>query len=483
MAASRISEMNESGNKGNTLITEVDRNGTTGNYSPIDNPPAEDTSSTRSRQAVHPSNPAGFLANRKRELDQKGIGNGGEDYNLLIGLPWSISPEEFTRLQNSGETFSEMLTIANKLYAEAVGSPSRISQLSEGGLSDDARTYQRSFYESREQYPPPMFFRADMLDLETAVELNIPGGGHGLMESITSTTSENKKFGIGLARGWAEGLRDLSGKHNPRVHIPVYNTRTEPQERYFAKILQSMGIQVSFYMWSAPLPSPKDADIVFRFGLNSSIKKKGWPELWEAYLSGDVKIEPPPTSLYDSKIGHLLPFIPEVADRFPDAVRDLFPPTWLVSHDTEVPILEKGMEKMMAVDDIPYLGQKQREFVLKYAGADPSIYGAGKAVYQLDGKRTGRHGAEELLIKALYDWDNSKNPWMLQPRLKVPHEVTYLDPSASRRLTSDSMRARIMPNYRQTDTGIELIGGSALFSKKWKVHGQSDSVHCAIQVV
>ena len=136
-----------------------------------------------------------------------------------------------------------------------------------------------------------------------------------------------------------------------------------------------------------------------------------------------------------------------------------------------------GTKRVVDVDELPYLSTGERRLVLKYAGGDV-LYGcAGHAVYQLDGKRKGQYGAEDLMMRALIDWDSRGDPWLLQERLRSPFEITYFDDD-KRELATESMRARIMPCYSVFDGKSQLIAASALFNRSWKVHGNSQSVFC-----
>ena len=422
-----------------------------------------------------PTGLASVLFSWKKKLDVAQVGYGGRNLNLQMGMPFKVHSEDVEALVAKGEVFVTMLRTANELYRDSFDG-SFVWKLAEGGLTTRAVAYQRKLYETRD-VPLPAFFRADMLSLDKAVELNIPGGGLGLMEAVSQVCPSASRFGNGLARSWANGLKELTGKDHPRVYLPIHNNNVVGSVNYFVKMLGKCGIFVGTYRTNNALPSPKDADVVFRFGLNRSVKMSGWDALFDAYLTGDVVIEPAPVSLYDSKISELLAFHPATSYAFPDTVRDAFPQTWLATADNEVTVGVNGNKRIVGVDELASLSAGERRFVLKYAGADDALRCAGHAVYQLDGKRRGRHGAEDVLLSALLDWDSKSDPWILQERLRAPFDVTYFDNKA-RALVTESLRARIMPCYRVLGDKVELIAGSALFNKNWKVHGNPQSVFC-----
>jgi hypothetical protein len=149
----------------------------------------------------------GKLIRWKHKLDSLGIGYGGGNYNMRVGMPFRITSDQFERLRRRGLLYAQMFDIANRLYAESLSNPSIVTKLVEGGMMPWGVEIQHALYEIKDPVRLPLFFRADMLSLEKTVELNIPGGGLSLMHSIDLVTLKRRTFGKGLAEGWAEGLR------------------------------------------------------------------------------------------------------------------------------------------------------------------------------------------------------------------------------------------------------------------------------------
>jgi hypothetical protein len=421
----------------------------------------------------------GRLVHQKQILDRMGVGHLSEGFSLMVGEPFLITGMDFDRMVRYGGLYAQMLKTANRLYANSLDGGSIVTRLAEGGLSREAVMCQRALYTELYEDRLPLLFRADMLSLDKTVELNMPGGGLAIMESIAKVTAPDGGFGMGLAMDWAEALRELSGKKHPRVALPLYKDCRGEQE-YFAGLLNSLGVPAVLH--STELPDPGDIDVLVRFVLEGQVKHKGWGKVWDAYTSGDVKIEPPPTSLYDSKVAELLAFHPATRRFFPDEVRGMFPETWLVERGGVVTVASGSGVKKVKMEDIASLPPKQRVFALKYAGAGPELSGGGRGVYQMDTKKGGKFDPDGLMHRAMSDWGGRHDPWLLQRRLRVDFPVTYLD--EQERLASAEMRARIMPYYWMRENGdVQIIGGAAVFRNNWKVHAQKDAVISAIRVV
>ncbi|MFH1126386.1 MAG: hypothetical protein V1703_04620 [Candidatus Altiarchaeota archaeon] len=424
--------------------------------------------------------PPSELTALKRRFDAMKIGFGGGDYSLLIGPPFMISQREFERLQGFGRLYAQLFNTVNRLYLDSVkqlkqpGKRSTVLKLLEGGLDDRAVWYQHRLYEGK-PVRLPVFMRADMLSLDRTVELNIPGSGLGWMDSMDGYAPGRRNFGCGLARGWAEGLKRLTGKERPRVALPLYSEDVRNELNHFAGALSAMGVETLVY--GRDLPDPAKVDVIVRFSMNYMTSRPGWNEIWDAYMAGKLEIEPPPTSIYDTKIPFYLPFFSETRSAFPDAMRELFPRTWLVEPEGKIPLIIGGVEKEVDVERIPDLPGKERELVIKYAGSKSALGGGGRAVFQLDGSR---EGARKLIQQALRDLRLEEDPWVIQERLKKYFDVEYLTPEGG--LSTARMHARIMPYYRLQEGQVVVDGGSVLFSENWKVHGAHKSVHCPIRV-
>jgi hypothetical protein len=279
-----------------------------------------------------------------------------------------------------------------------------------------------------------------------------------------------------LVAGFVDGLRKISGKNNPRVAFPLHGEGERNNLEHFVKQLISRGIRAKIY--NSKPPELSDVDVLFRFNLNYAVNQQGWEDYFKAYLRGDIIIEPPPTTVYDSKGAQILPYHPDTRERFSDAVRSIFPRTYLAEEGAEVTTTGTS-SRTVKMEEIPHLPASERRFVIKYGGNHGKLLGGGWGVQKLDVKGQGEYSAEKLMTRALSDWREKSEPWLIQERIRRDFDVTFLQDGE---LKKDKMRARIMPFNRIIDGNPEIIGGSALFSINWKVHGQPDSVHCAIKV-
>ena len=231
-------------------------------------------------------------------------------------------------------------------------------------------------------------------------------------------------------------------------------------------------------MYFKEVPEPGDVKFVRRPPLEDLVSYQGADELIEAHFRGELAIEPSLSLLYDQKIAVVFPFDPRLRDEYPDEVRTLFPESYLVQ-DEITPCFD-GQE--LSWDQIIKLSRKQRQFIVKFAGASKGVRAGGKAVYNLSDCNLQQ--AEQIISQALADWREYHRPWLIQRRVKKKFDVTFLDP-ATQEIVTKPYYAMFRPMYLFPGDGQEprIIDHCALFRAEWKVHGSSDAVNLPVEPV
>lgn len=416
------------------------------------------------------------------KLDSLGIGDAKNNpkgrYNLLVGAqPFTISQSEFAHMTVKGTLLMQLLTTCNQMYRESLSNPGLVSRLFEIGLSSKAVDLQRKFYEEG-RIRMPLFVRADMPNIEKIIEFDVPGHGWGLMHSIEDVTLDKPTFGDWMYRGIVSGVRSLTGKSRPNVALIIPDNEVRDYTEYFARRLRGGGVNIMVFGPNyAPIPSEFDV-VITNEDMNCIAGHDYYTDILKAYLAGSIELEPSPTTLYKRKTALILVSHPETRNRFPDEIRDLFPETYLVEPNGTVPIETKNGMVDIPFEQLPEQPCSKRRFVLKYAGSKEELNAGGAAVFDFEG---GRNGAIQKMTTALLDYSERNDPWILQRKVKTKYPTIYLTPQDT--LAVEMMHTRITPLYLFQGNGCKIIGGSALFSRNWKVHGNPHSVHCAINVI
>ena len=402
----------------------------------------------------------------------------------------------YESLRWNGRVIRGWLEATADVYLQAMVEKSPFSidleRLFQAGMRADEVRLQDRLIESR-GIRIPSIVRADMMDGDKVCEVQIFGQGWEHMHAISQVMlGDDANFGIGLDYGFLKAMQDLTGREKPGIlylnsHRPTYSGSS-----YFLGEVARLGGRTYLTHHKYPIPNLEGYDVVaspMGYPLRAFNDFEGASRMWKAYRDGKIQMEPPPIQLFRSKFAMALPFHPNTSELYSDAVRDLFPPTIIVD-----PMISPGLPEMIASEDGTFtldwervtpwdrvceLPASRRRLVLKYGGAysQKGEGGGSKGVFDLEG---GRKGVKEHMDNALSDAENDA-PWVVQMKIDSDYQVPRWEDG---HLQYDRMHMRLTPVYwLPIAGGAEIMGGSALFRRDWKVHGQPDSVNHAIQVV
>ena len=413
----------------------------------------------------------------KKFFDELCIGYGGSpDCRCVVGPePFFVTQSDHDRLVAQGKLFAQWFSITHQLCLRAYRDPSFrwFAEIIEGDINTDAVALHRRAY-AENIVTLPVLARADMVDLGTTVEVQVPGSGWGYMTAIYSTMNGHSVF-PGPFRGMGEAIRTVTGSsQSPSAYI-LYNDPFFREVEYFCSWCQREGIPLRMYF--KEVPKPQEVRFVRRPPLEDLVSYQGASALIEAHFRGDLAIEPNLSLLYDQKIAAAFPFDPRIKDEYTDEIRELFPETYLIQ-DEVTPSFDG---RQFSWQDIIGLSRKQRQFIVKFAGAKKGMRAGGKAVYNLSD--CNAQEAEQIINQALADWRDHRKPWLIQRRVKKKFDVTFLDP-ASQEIVTRPYYAMFRPMYLFPRNGDEplIIDHCALFRGEWKVHGSSDAVNLPVEI-
>lgn len=372
----------------------------------------------------------------------------------------------------------------------------------EWGLSADALEFQRLSTELGEE---PSVGRIDSVTLETRqkiAEVQWKGGGEGFIAAIDHTYRHlfplrEGQWPLGeLAHNWRHVFRRKAG----RDVIHVLNTGRSiwrKGEQFLADELEPFGIKLLFLSPDG-IPSALriqdekvcveidgelyPVDFIYLDRLSEAVSPETLTKLCRLALDGKVKIEPPPSYIFNQKIGLALPFMPDYRNLFSDQIREILIPSVLVTDDKPNcnPLINSIshpkrdlLGDLQSWDDILRLPRSLREcLIFKCASADQEYNHGGHGVWQIGGStEVAKRNLERILnrVKTL------KEPWIVQPYIHETRDVPVAHPDTpdvTQRINAHA-RFGIYCGY-QNQTSF-LLGGIANFGSYWKVAGKKAS--------
>ena len=413
----------------------------------------------------------------KQFFDGLRIGyDGSSDCRCVVGPePFFISQSDYNQLVAQGKLFQQWFAITHQLCLRAYRDSSFrwFADIIEGDVNANAVAVHRRAY-ANNIVTLPVLARADMANLGVTVEVQVPGSGWGYMTAIYSTVNGHSVF-PGPVRGMGEAIRTVTGSsQSPSAYI-LYNDPFSREVEYFCRRCRETDISLKMYF--KEVPKPQDVKFVRRPPLEDLVSYQGADELIEAHFRGDLAIEPNLSLLYDQKIAVAFPFDPRIRDEYTNEIRALFPETYLIQ-DEVTPCFDGQQFSWQNIID---LSRKQRQFIVKFAGAKKGMRAGGKAVFNLSDRNLEQ--TKQIIAQALADWRDRRMPWLIQRRVKKKFDVTFLDP-VSQEIATKPYYAMFRPMYLFPRNGEEpsIIDHCALFREDWKVHGSSDAVNLPVEI-
>jgi len=409
------------------------------------------------------------------------------DQAMQIGPePFVLTLEQIVAAGEHGQTVSRFWQEVLQVQLASIRGdlPAWIEQSIEGPLTQVQRDWQRKVCLWRNRALPQLA-RLDCTSLWFPVEVQ---ERLGFLGGCTSWHMANDQAGYpngldpvaggDIPRQLAVAFTILAGKSDPRVLLisPVgylseqefLKTQLEIHGVFAAvadrdEFLQ--GVDLSFSQGKVMFKGQR-IDVIYRRELNSATlaQTEAGLKVLQAYLDGQVAVEPPLNMLYDCKSPMAWVHHPETSGYFSQAVKDLIPSTALLPLDNDQ-VFRLGADSLTTNKILRELSNEKRSFVVKYAG--PSIeYGlGGRAVFSLEGSHKQAGG----IVDNARDQIGQGHSWIIQPQNHVKYQTWRLEGDE---VVQEQMYARLLFYYIR---GI-LFAGQANFNKNWKVAGNKTTV-------
>ena len=378
---------------------------------------------------------------------------------LFAVSPSTISSYEYDKAEKRLKIIHDFQDRCISLFRKALFDSD--TQLLHWLLNETPKGFRAEYHKNLKDYhyTKPVFFRTDEMSLGKIAEIQCPGSLWGELE-ILYHFYKSKGFDVNAhspATEFALQLKQYLGKE-PVIHYLVDNASIPAGIRYFIQqtrpYLQYWGIDKGI----------KQLDCNFIrthsfFGLcgeNYFNQRLMLP-------AEKIKYDYPPHVLLDQKATLVLPFWNKTRKYFSDAIRDILIFSAPVC-DGKLQ-MENGEE--LTFEEFSALPQSKRCYYLKYAGTNTSINWGSRAVERLS--NLGSQKCLQLLKRCQLDYYRGKI-WLIQKEVNEKNIVIY------RERDGEEKEEKLNSKFSFFYGPVNLVGIVGTYSKKHKVHGQSDSV-------
>jgi hypothetical protein len=302
---------------------------------------------------------------------------------------------------------------------------------------------------------PPFFFRTDEAVLGKIVEVQSPGSQWGTYEQLQDYyKTQGFPLGTDLSERWATALCAEIGK--PPIVYHIVTPINFGSENYFIQKARRFVPYCGYDRGIRPL----DCNFVRAHSYLVLVYEAYAQRRREAWAAGRLRYDSPPISIFQQKVQLCLPFWPTTRQFYRDAVRALFPYACLVT--PEGMVLED--DRLISIPRFCDLPRRDRQFYLKYGGADLNRNWGGIAVYNL--AKLSRRACLELLQRVIA----APECWVMQRACTETHDVDYITHDL------DIATLRVHQKYSCFFGPSGLLGVLAMYEPFYKVHGSTETI-------
>lgn len=334
---------------------------------------------------------------------------------------------------------------------------------------------------SRKGISIPTVVRADIPDFRRAVEVNVVGGGWGTMCSLQKTllpgNTDRLLGGGALDERFSAELRHLVEQSNPEILAIGTQGTGEGGARYFVERLRQNGLSVEFYA-SPDRPTDLNGTNVVVAWASDSIVDESLADLgfWDKYVNGNLSLLGSPLDFLACKTAIALPFHPWTKKYYSSAVRSIFPETIIVDRSNG-PGLPTDDGRCVPWESVHELPRSQRRWILKYGGLGDWRACGSTAVFDLE---VAKSQTQQLIGMALAD-AKRKDVWIVQRKIDQTYKIPVWRNNNELEEAKAHMRFGCVYYFPQ-EGGVSVLGGTSLFNRNWKVHGNVNSIQYPVCV-
>lgn len=404
-----------------------------------------------------------FYVNR---LYERELGFGAK-FSMLTSLsPAVLTDDEAQGFVNRYSVIKTYLQITQELFKKSLFD-SELTDIREVVLNEVNSEFSLDFHKKLYSHnlTLPYFFRTDEAIPGKLTEIQFEGSGWGVVQALQSSMAYasrsshlpirefNKKC---IARSVSDLIKS-SIHETPFIFHQIDESSNMLDTNYFISTTRKYGLK---YIGHDSEVTFKNVNFVRSHSFMEEVTDSLFDSFLERYYQGKLIFDIFPSIIFFEKIALVFPFWKETKDFYPDSIRQIFP---FSSFVTDVITLETG--ETMTIDQFSNMEAHNRDYYLKYAGADGRINWGSKAVYNLAGHKSQ---CKSLLESAAAGW-RKKQPWMIQKAYHRKEKLSYL---VGETMETSDMHSKWSGFYGPGG----FLGGSLINRKSHKVHGQDDSI-------
>jgi len=398
---------------------------------------------------------------------EKVLGFGAKSTVHASLVPAILSDEEAQGFIDRYSVLRQFMAISQELFSETLVDDSK-KPLRDLILNDTPSGFGLDYHQNIYRLPSslPYFFRTDECIPGKISEIQYEGSLWGNVQVLQSTLAYMSQFAqfplrefnsISIAQHVAEAIRSLTQDH-PYVFHQIDESSNMLDMNYFIASIRQHGIKFLGHDYEVSL---HNFSFIQTHSFLELVHSSCFADMMTRYEKNELVFNVFPSILFYQKIALAFPFWEKTRERYSDAIRDLFPYTSLVMHDVTV----EG-DRHMSLYDFANQPTHERDYFLKYAGANGTINWGSKAVYHLG--KSHKNTCLMLLTMASEDFAKG-SPWILQKAHHRKEQVTY---SNSDVIESNPMYSKWSGFYGPKG----FLGGHVMNRSFYKVHGQQDTV-------
>lgn len=399
-------------------------------------------------------------------------------------LPFRLAPPLFKELESMGHRLLQFAEACELLYRQSVDNrqPAWIAELLDRGKPAELVALGRD----------PAFrgaiarvIRPDLVITEEGFaicELDQIPGGIGLTAWLNETYSTFGFKVLGGSSGMLEGFSSILP--GGEIIVSEESSTYRPEMEWLAtRLAQWKGTGKGVSDWRVSDSMARDAwqGNVYRFFELFDLAQVPCAQgLFQAAVSGEVSVTPPPKPQLEEKLWFALFWMAplrefwlrQLGERGVQALKRWIPYTWILNPE---PLPPQAVYPRLDIQDWKQLGdfsQKERNLIIKISGFDGRAWGARGVSL---GSDLGRPDWEKAIASALEEF--SEHPHILQIyRHSILSEHPFYDASGA--VQPMKGRVRLSP-YFFVNEGKATLGGSLATicpSDKKILHGMTDAI-------
>jgi hypothetical protein len=437
-------------------------------------------------------------------LKREGVTLAGEtDYSGLVTTQYAaLARSDAAELRTAAAAAYTWAEATNTLYTSALESPvplgskTNIVDILEHGLSPIAVELQRASAIARKM---PGLCRLDITSLGDGpkiAEAQWKGGGEGYIHALGATLEAVGRFqGEPILGSLVDGFRDAVIHSTDATEPVLLNTSRavwKPSEALLQRDLALSGICALHMapaadwhrlrvdkegLWIDTGLQERRVDYLYQDRLSEPFDEAQCRLLWRLDQEGLLRIDPPPSYVYNQKVPMTLPFMPAFRSAYPDGVRAALIPSALVVGervdfasicDWIDPSLADVLQDIGTLDALLDAPRRIRErLVFKCASADRMLNHGGRGVLQIGG---ARGHAARTMDEIRRRTSGMGEPWIVQPFVAESVAMNLWTPFGQE--ASRSCHFRLGLYACRTNGAVATSGAIFNVSPYWKVAGK-----------